>query len=64
MSPNKPGAKLVAPRLFLRAHPIGSELQLEFTHGDSRSMSVTIPRENAQKLAEEVIAALRRTELR
>jgi hypothetical protein len=54
----------VATRRFLRANPIGSELQLEFTHGDSHSLSVAIPRENAWKLAEEVIAALRRTEVR
>jgi len=56
----------VATKLFERAEPIAGMVQIVFSlpgSGPVHSMSVTIPRENARQLAEQVIAALRRTEL-
>ena len=56
----------MATKLFERANPIADMVQIVFSLPGGRavhSMSVTLPRENARQLAEEVIAALRDTEL-
>ena len=56
----------MADKLFERVEPIGPMMRIVFSlpgSGTVHSMSVAIPRENARELAEEVIAALRRTEL-